>query len=336
MKKLLNIILFFITINAFFLGTHVNAETLNSLNIELDKEILHPGEEVNVNIDFGQTLSSYEINVAYDNKLFEYVSNNRDVNVADNGDVLTLTSNILSNATELNKLSIKFKAKNDITTTNPTDFKITVQNLVDGITGETIQNPISPVDKSLIVEPIYTEYKINLDYNEPILKQEIKNMKLVITSDMGKNYSNTKIYADVLTETDGNVEISAIDSNGEKIDFIYEGWGNEQGESLGGKNIVKELDLETEFSKAGNYIITFRVVDMNNSNFVIASKAFEIRVEESNTNIEKNIKSNTQNNIKNKPSTLPKAGNTIYFIIIPIGIILVLAYWYFKKRDEEI
>ena len=52
------------------------------------------------------------------------------------------------------------------------------------------------------------------------------------------------------------------------------------------------------------------------------------------TKIEENKVGDT-NEVIYKPTTLPKAGSTIYFLILPIIGILILIYCIFKKKDEN-
>lgn len=155
--------------------------------------------------------------------------------------------------------------------------------------------------------------------------------------------------------------------NGIKYDLIEEGFGEKLGNPIGGANVIKELSLSSKFSDAGKYKITFELQDLNNSNLIIASETFDITVKEEkmilnqtnetdatlNINYTENSIQNEQNilnnvvnkesNISNtsgeivyKPATLPKAGSTIYFLILPIGGILILIYCIFKKKDEEL
>lgn len=363
MKKILIKLTMIISI---FLSIQVNsyALSLDDLNIEIDKEILHPKENVTISIDFGRLLSEFEINIAYDRNLFEYYSSDKDINLNDNGDIVTLTYPTLSTTTQISEIKVIFKTKENITSSNPTDFKITVQNMKDGLTAEMIDNPLLPIEKNVIVEPVYKDYKFYLEHDKSIIPNEESSMKLILKSEMGQNYSNTKIYARVVSETEGEAQISAIDITGEKHSLLEDGWGGETGEPIGGANVIKELALTSKFSDAGNYQVTFELQDLNNSNFVVSSETFDITVGENSqiqnqTNITQNSIANLTQNTSNtltesikgisnttatntseevefKPTTLPKAGSTIYFLILPIGGILILIYCIFKKKDDEL
>lgn len=359
MKKILNllILLFFILAVTSFASSQT---PITNLNVTLDKEIVHPNEDVVLNIDFGQNLSEFEIDVAYDKKLFEYTSVDSDAIVNDNGDVLTISFPIMSSKVgTLNKIKVTFKAKGDIVATNPTDFKVTLENLRDENLKD-IANPNTPIEKDLIVEPIYEGYKIDFLYEGPIVPNEEKEMKFVLKSGMGRNYSNTKIYASVLNPEGAEVKLVANDEEGMEYNFLEEGWGGRTGEPIGGKNVVKEMNLKGTFSKEGTYEITFKVVDLNSSEYVIATDTFEIEVGNKLENIgnlvlkditsgvatetdmtENNVMgnsiiSNTVTTEESKPTELPKAGIMIYYIIIPIAFFVTVIYVCLKNKDEEI
>ena len=73
MKKIISIISLIMLSLLVFSG-NVFAAPLNSVTVNTDKTTVRPGEEVRVNVDFGQALGSYTVDIAYDNSIFEYVS----------------------------------------------------------------------------------------------------------------------------------------------------------------------------------------------------------------------------------------------------------------------
>ena len=74
-KKILSIIailslLFFtLQINAFAASV-----PLGSVEVNVSKDKIAPGEEVTVNINFGTQLGAYTFDIAYDNSIFDFVS----------------------------------------------------------------------------------------------------------------------------------------------------------------------------------------------------------------------------------------------------------------------
>ncbi|MBR3613861.1 MAG: hypothetical protein IKL55_01615 [Clostridia bacterium] len=362
MKNILikaSIIILFI----FFLQGNCYALTLENFNIEIDKKIVHPGEKVTLKVDFGRKLNEFEINVAYDKNLFQYYSANKDINLYDNGDVVTITYPTMSTKEPVEEIEIIFKANQDIISSNPTNFKITLQNMKDELTKEAIDNPLLPIEEVVLLEPVYEAYEFELEYNKPLLANRENDIKLILKSDMGQIYSNTKIYANVVSDTESEVQFNAIDSVGINHNILEDGWGGENGESIGGLNVMKELSLNSKFSDPGKYKITFELRDLNNPDFVISSQTFNVIVDEENyinsivdnqiensitaiqekMNFENNVDKGTINRVENnsneieyKPTTLPKAGSTIYFLILPIGGILILIYCILKKKDDEL
>ena len=359
-NKLIKISIFIL----LFLSIQINSfgESLENLKNDIDKSVVHPKEEVTLKIDFGRLLREFEINIAYDKNLFLYYSANKDINLYDNGDVVTLTYPTMSSKEAISEIEIIFKAKKEITTTNPTDLKVTLQNMKDSLTNELIENPLLPIEKELVVEPVYKDYQFFLEHDDRLTPNKEINMKLILKSDMGQIYQNAKIYATITSEKESEVQINATDLLGKEYNILEEGWGGENGESIGGENISKELNLNTIFSDSGNYKITFELKDLNNSDFVIASQKFNLKVEDEvqtlnsinktdNIKIEnmaqnketisseetklKENKISSTNEIIYKPSTLPKAGGTIYFLILPSIGILILIYCIFKKKDEN-
>lgn len=221
-----------------------------------------------------------------------------------------------------------------------------------------------PIDKSVIVEPQYVDYNIDLKYTGDVIVNEEKEMKLTIASKMGKNYEHTRILAEATTPDGATAKLLGTDAQQLEHDIIQSGWGDADGEAIGGKDVLKELDLRGVFDKIGDYTIKLKLIDRDNSDAEIVSKTFNINVKEAQTttppdnNQENNeigneIIGGNDNNITNennnevtestndmnitnneKPSTLPKTGSTVY--LTGASIILALAISYFTlKKDKQ-
>ena len=105
MKKIVSLIVVLMIISVAILTGNVYAAPLNSVNVETSKDLVRPGEEVRVNIEFGQALGSYTFDIAYDNSIFEYVSNEGGT-PNDMGDkVRGANVNSLLNAVKTNNMS---------------------------------------------------------------------------------------------------------------------------------------------------------------------------------------------------------------------------------------
>ena len=364
MKKFISLIVLLIVIA---LCLPVYADTLQNVTINIDKSTVHPNETVKVDVNFGQEMGSYTVDVAYDNNLFEYVSAEGGT-ANDNGTrIRVYFFDETGGTSPRNNMSVVFKAK-DVTTSNPTDFSITAEGLANPDASITYDDITVPIDKSVIVEPQYVDYNIDLKYTGDVIVNEEKEMKLTIASKMGKNYEHTRILAEATTPDGATAKLLGTDAQQLEHDIIQSGWGDADGESIGGKDVLKELDLRGVFDKIGDYTIKLKLIDRDISDAEIVSKTFNINVKEAQTttppdnNQENNeigneigneIIGGNDNNITNennnevtestndmnitnneKPSTLPKTGSTVY--LTGASIILALAISYFTlKKDKQ-
>ena len=187
------------------------------------------------------------------------------------------------------------------------------------------------------------DYTISLNYDGDVIVNEEKNMKLSISSTMGKNYEHARIEASATSDVEGTVKLLGTDSDETEYDIIESGWGDPSGELIGGENVNKQLNLRGLFSKAGNYTITVKLIDRDTSDEIIASKAFQVAVKEKaqtggtektdetqgESNPQEQPKTGTTNNT---PKTLPKTGDIIYLTVAPILLLLVVLYVFFSKK----
>ena len=205
----------------------------------------------------------------------------------------------------------------------------------------------------------YEDYKIELNYTGEIQKNEEKDMELVISSSMGKNYEHTRIIAEAVTPDNETVKLLATDSQDLEHDMIQSGWGEIQGDSIGGKDVRKELKIRGLFSGAGNYQITFKLIDRDNSDAEIASETFHIAVldevingggntqvpgeeqpeqqpeetPETKPEIEENLTMEEETNtIEQMPTTLPKTGSTIYVSLFILIATITAGYFIYQKK----
>ena len=74
MKKIFYLISIFTIMLMTLFSINVKAASLDSINIETDKAIVNPGEEVTLKIEFGKSLGAYTFDIAYDNNLLEFIS----------------------------------------------------------------------------------------------------------------------------------------------------------------------------------------------------------------------------------------------------------------------
>ena len=352
MKKVISFIAIFALIFTFFLTGTTFAASLDTLNVETSKTTVRPGEEVNLTINFGQNLGAYTFDIAYDNNIFDYVT--ADGGTANNtGDKVRVTFYDTTGGTNPRQnMSIVFKTKEGITTSNPTELTVTGEGLANADASVNYDDITTPIVKNITVEPEYKDYVINLEYTGDIIFGEEKDMKLSYSSSMGRYYEHARLIATATTPQGANVKLLATDgvSRAEQ-DIIQSGWGDPQGYKIGGKDVLQVLNTRALFTEAGDYTITLKLIDRDNADSVIAQKEFSFTAKESEQEItppaeeeppkapETNNGATTENeettNNVQKPTTLPKTGENIY---IPMAVLLVISIgvvvYYNEKKSK--
>ncbi len=337
MKKMVSIVAIFLVLFLLLFSLNVYAdEKLENVNVTVDKETVHPGETVKVNVDFGTDLGAYTVDVTYDSKLLEYVSFEGGTQNNNGSRVRVVFHDDTGGSNPRSSMSVTFRAKEEIITSNPTELKVTATGLAGPSASPNYEDITTPITKTIMVEPSYIDYDIALNYTGDIIKNVEKDMQIVISSSMGRSYEHTRIIAESKTPENETVKLLGTDNQGLEHDIIQSGWGDDAGDSIGGKDVVKELDVRGLFSGAGDYSITLKLVDRDKSDEVIASKTFKIPVKgeenETPTDTTQNNNQVTQN--EQEPTSLPKTGNTIYFIILPLIVMFIaVSYFYLNKKD---
>lgn len=332
MKKTITVIaiLFAIFMTAFSINSY--AAALDAINITTTKQNVHPGENVTTTVEFGKELGAYTVDVAYDNNLFEYVSAEGGT-ADDNGTRVRVTFYDTTGGTApRSSMSVTFKAK-DVDASNPTDLSVTAEGLSNADASETYDDITTPIIKSVVVEPDYKDYEIKLNYSGDIIKNEEKDMKLIVSSTWGQNYEHTRIIAEATTPKDGTVKILGTDSQNLEHDIIQSGWGDADGEPIGGKDVVKELNVRGLFSEAGKYTIKFQLIDRDDSDKVIASKTVDITVKEKAGTTTNNPSTSKPDTTPETPSKMPQTGNTVYVYMVPTVLALTAAYVLLRKKN---
>lgn len=329
MKKAISLFIFLII---YIFSVNSYAATLDTIDITVDKKTVMPGEEIKLNINFGKELSAYTFDIAYDNKIFDFISANQgEAKVSE--DKVTVTFKDKANTKE--NMSIIFKAKEDITSTNPTELTV-VGNGFIGTSEDIVYEDITvPMVKNVIVEPEYIEYSLNFTHEGKIIKGEEKDVKLSIISKMGRYYEHARLIVEATKPDGANVELIGInEEENVKQDLIKSGWGDPQGYEIGGKNYSQVLNLKALFSQEGEYTLTFKLIDRENSDTIISEKQYKIMVQEEKT--EAPVLEPPNNTVVNElPKKLPKTGFNLYIpYMIVIGLLVLAIIYYNKKRKN--
>ena len=263
MKKIISIISLIMLSLLVFSG-NVFAAPLNSVTVNTDKTTVRPGEEVKVSIDFGQQLGAYTVSVAYDNKIFDYVSAEGGTPNDTSDKVKVVFYDSSGGTSPSQTMSVTFRAKADLETSNPTEFSITAEGLANPDASVTYDDITTPIVKNVTVEPQYEDYKIELTYSGNIVKEEEKEMKLSYSSSMGRFYEHARLVAEVTKTAGGTVQLIGTDTSQLEHDIIQSGWGDAQGYKIGGKDVSQVLNVRAKFGEVGDYSITLKLIDRDN------------------------------------------------------------------------
>ncbi len=365
MKKYLKIgiTLFVVVILAISVKSFADVQ-LDTIHVNVDKTIVRPGEQVTVTVDFGQELGSYTIDIAYDDAIFEYVSAEGGTpnNTSDKVRVVFYDA-----ITPRTTMQVTFKAKDNITTSNPTEFTLTAEGMASKDAQITYENITIPIIKNITVEPEYVPYTIALHYTGDIVKNEQKEMVLSYGSTMGRYYDHARLIAETTTPLGATVQLIGQDQEQLKHDIIQSGWGDAQGFAIGGKDALQSLNINAIFSDAGEYTVTLKLIDRDNADATIAENSFHFTISETQTIIPTIPEDQTRpNNSENSDSQMPiepnvnnvaledyvpdsdnnivtnetehakqkllYTGNEIYMPVVIIILATISVYAYYKKE----
>ena len=150
-KKLIISIIFCFLIFATFI-IESKAFTLTNFNATLNKTTYLPGEDIIINFYFGDNLGEYEFSIAYDKNLMDFIETDGGEVGDTSGDIITISYEDLSHGTNpKNGFYVKFKAKENIITTNPTNFLINGTNFKTADFAENIDPFQEPIKEEFVI-----------------------------------------------------------------------------------------------------------------------------------------------------------------------------------------
>ena len=352
MKRIIGFIGIIALLSVLILTGCSFAAELDTIDVQTDKTTVRPGEEVKVTIQFGQDLGAYTFNISYDNSIFDYVSAEGGTANNTTDKVIVAYHDTTGGTNPRTNMSVTFKAKENITTSNPTEFTITGEGLANADASVTYDDITTPIVKNVTVEPEYVNYTLKLENVGEIVKEQEKQMTLSYSSPMGRYYEHARLIAEATKPTGATVQLLATDNASLEHDIIQSGWGDAQGFKIGGKDVSQVLQVRGVFSQAGDYTITLKLIDRDNSDQVISEQAFQFKVAESATQVTPPTDTgvtppteitppvaDTENPPKEEvvepektPTVLPKTGINMYIPIMALLIVLISCYVIFNKR----
>lgn len=350
MKKIISIFTIITIIAISICSTNVFAAALDDIDVKVSKTTVRPEEEVKLTVEFGQSLGAYTFDVSYDNQIFDYVSAEGGT-ANDTGDKVKVVFHDTTGGTNpRTNMSVTFKAKEGITTSNPTELTVTAEGLANADASVTYDDITTPIVKNITVEPEYVDYKLKLEYTGEIVKDVEKDMTLSYSSSMGRYYAHARLVAEATTPEGGTVKLLATDKARLEHDIIQSGWGDAQGYAIGGKDVSQVLQTKGIFSKEGQYNITLKLIDRDNSDQTIAEQSFKFDVKETATPITPEVPEEKPEEPKPEepkpeetpkdeveketPKELPKTGNNIYVPVVAFAVMLISAYAVLNKRKK--
>ena len=341
MKKIISIITILLLLTLVIFTGKTYAVALASVSVDTDKTLVHPGEEVKVTMNFGENLGAYTVDFAYDDAIFEYVSVEGGT-ANDTGDKVKVTYFDSTGGTKpRTNESVTFRAKSDITTSNPTEFSLTAEGMANADASVTYDDITTPIVKNVTVEPQYVDYTLKLEHTGDIIKGEEKEMTLSYSSSMGRYYEHARLVAEATTPAGASVKLLATDTAQLEHDIIQSGWGDAQGYKIGGKDVSQVLNVRAIFSDVGDYTITLKLIDRDNSDSVIAQKEFKFAAVEKQTTtppastpgeVVTPPAEEVENISQVTPSELPKTGVNLYVPIVVALMVLLGACVYFNRK----
>lgn len=345
MKKIIRLVMILTFTIAILFTQNVYAVSLDNLTVDTDKTTVRPGEEVTLTVNFGENLGAYTFDVFYDHNIFEYVSVDGGTANDTTDKVRVIFYDSTGGSNPRQNMKIIFRAKSDLETSNPTELMVTGEGLANADASVTYDDITTPIVKNMTVEPEYQDYVLDLTHTGDIIAGQEKDMTLSYSSSMGRFYEHARLVAEATNPDGANVKLTAIDSNTQvEEDIIQSGWGNAQGYKIGGKDVSQVLQVKGLFTGVGDYTITLKLIDRDNSDMVISKKQFSFKaVEETTitppkeeealpTEPEDKIEPETQN--QEKPQTLPKTGSNLFIPLSILLICLLSSRFYYHKNKE--
>ncbi len=346
MKKTISIIAIFIAIVlTFFLTGNSYAAALDNISTQVDKQTVRPGEEVKVTVTFGEDLGAAILEFSYDNNIFDYVSVDQGT-ANDQGDKVRVEFHDTTGGTSpISSMTATFKAKADLTTSNPTEITIVGEGFSNSDASVRYDDITTPMVERITVEPDYQDYIIDLNYTGDVIANEEKEMIVSYSSSMGRYYEHARLEAEASTPSGGTVKLTGIDTtNNTEQNLILSGWGDPQGYKIGGKDFIQTLHLTGLFTNAGNYTITLKLIDRDDSDKAIVEKVVTVAVNDKQTEItppqeetgnkEPQEPETEQPKPTTKPNTLPKTGENIYLEMFALVTILTGAAIVYNKKSK--
>lgn len=335
MKKIISIITILTLTILLILSGNIYAEKQpNEITVDVDKTTVRPGETVKVTVSFEKQLGAYTFDIKYDNNIFDYQSVEGGEPNDNQERVRVVYYDSTGGTSSRSNMSVTFKAKEEITTSNPTGFKVSSSGLSTSDTSTEYEDIATPIEKTVLVEPEYVPYTLKLQNTGNIIVGEEVPITISYSSAMGRYYDKARLTATATTPDGADVKLLATDLTRSQYDIIESGWGDEQGFKIGGADVEQILQTTGIFSEAGEYTIKLSLIDRGNSDQPIAEQTFQLLAQTEATQIATTDNGETIAN-EETPASLPKTGINIYIPIITILVVIISVAIYLNKKNNN-
>ena len=154
-EKIASIVTLLIIAFVTIFSVNVYAASLTGINVTTTKTTIKPGENVTVDIEFGEELGAYTFEIAYDNTVFEYISAEGGTANDTGSKVIVTFYDTTGGTNPRSNMSVTFKAKN-LTAQTTTNFSITASGLSNPDASVTYDDITLAIVKDVVVKPEQT------------------------------------------------------------------------------------------------------------------------------------------------------------------------------------
>lgn len=186
-------------------------------------------------------------------------------------------------------------------------------------------------------------YSFELQYEGEIKENEAKQGKVLLVGVNAPTHAKVRIKVDITGPA--TPKILANDSLGNTLDIAQIGyWGPDTGFAVSG-TFTNTTPITATFPKAGAYSIKLSLIDLENSNNVIATKEVQINVKketpitppaEGNTNTVNNVIPANNTIVNNEITEIPKTGISIWeYVGYTLVVVAILTGGYLLVRKRS-
>jgi len=173
----------------------------------------------------------------------------------------------------------------------------------------------------------------DISYEGEVKVNEEKSTLIILAGESTPAHTNVRVKVEI--EGPEKPKLLATDSLGTEIDIAQEGfWGPAAGFAIAG-TFSNETPVKATFTKAGSYTITLSLLDVQNSNDVLAEKTVTIQVKEDEPPVNETVNELVNEIVDEPVEELPKTGISLVEYAIYAVILFVVIYLGYQIRERR-